>query len=191
MAQYELTGAALADAATQSALASIIKHPTFAGLVAQHAAAMSAGAASAPMSTGGPGAAYGGAPTVQERGLRDVREFSLGFKQTAIPTGGNYNVTSRPQVIFRGERLVIPSTAAYIGGPATYDAFDVLDIKVGNRSQLVEATGLPGAAFAEQAVGVRLSLDTASIAQDVVISVVNNDVNSATFRAVIFGTAAQ
>ncbi len=190
-----------ADAAEAAALAAIRSTPQYHQLVNQyryHMAGQNGGAPPAPApdpssagSYGGPGAAYGGTPHVKERELRDIREFSLGFKQTAIPAGGQFNVTSRPQVIFRGERLVIPDSPAWMGGPMITDDFDLLDLKVGNRSQLVEATSLPARAFAENAVGVRLALDTASIAQDIVISVESNDTTSATFKAIIFGTAAQ
>jgi hypothetical protein len=200
------------DPAVASAMQAVMSTPAFHQLVHQHRTgqgpalmpihmAPAAAAAQAPAapananpagSYGGPGAAYGGSPYVKERELRDIREFSLGFKQTNILAFGTFNVTSRPQVIFRGERMVIPdSPAGGIGSPMITDEFDVLDLKVGNRSQLVEATSLPARAFAENAVGVRLALDTASIAQDVVIQVQEQLGASATFKAVIFGTAAQ
>lgn len=203
MAGYELSGQ-LAPA-VQSAMSAVSQTPQFAQLVAQHAAAMGLApggwpggacggppATQAPCSTGGPGAAYGGMPTIQERQLRDVRELALGFFQTNIATGTSFNVTSRPQVLFRGERLVIPDSPAYPGqsGATQADSFLINDIKIGNRSQLVEATQLPARAFAENAVGVRLSLDSASIAQDIVVAIANVDSVSCTFRAVMFGTSA-
>jgi hypothetical protein len=190
---YEISGQAMMQLpsthpAVQSAMAAVASTPQFAALVSQHAANMGMNAPQA--SVGGPGMAYGGQPQVQDRALSSTRELALGFYQPGIASGTSYNVTSRPQVLFRGERLVISDSPAWPGGSSQTDAFQVLDIKVGNRSQLVEATGLPARAFAENAVGVRLSLDTASIAQDVVIAVQNVDTTSATFRAVIFGTTA-
>ena len=181
------------DPATASAVSSVMSTPQFAALRDQHALAMGLQSAPAqPSSGGGPGVAYGGQPVVQERQLRDTRALALGFYQSAIAQGSNYNATSRPQVLFRGERLVIPDSPAYPGQQhATQaDSFLINDIKIGNKSQLVEATSLPARAFAENAVGVRLSLDTASIAQDVVIAVSNVDITAATFRAVLFGTSA-
>jgi hypothetical protein len=188
----QISGAAmLAHPAVQSALSSVMQTPQFAQLVAQHAAAQ--GMQPPITSVGGPGAAYGGQPQVQDRPLQDIRALSLGFKQTNIGVGTNFNVTNRPQVLFRSERLVIPDSPAYPNqsGATQADSFDVLDIKVGNRSQLVSGeAALPGRAFAENAVGVRLAMDTASIAQDIIVAVLNTDVASATFRAIIFGTSA-
>ena len=186
--------------AVQSALAAVTNTPQFQQLVAQHAAALGmaqpqSAAASLGIgspSQGGPGAAYGGQPSVQMRPMRDVRELCLGFRQTGIASGASFNVVSRPQVLFRAERLVIPDSPAWPGQTTATqaDSFDVSDIKIGNRSQLVEATTLPGRAFAENAVGVRLSMDSASIAQDIVVAVVNNDVASGTFRGIMFGTSS-
>ncbi len=176
-----------------SAMTAVAQTPQFAQLVSQHAAAMGLQTPPAqPSSGGGPGVAYGGQPQVQERQLRDTRALALGFYQPGIAISGTFNVTSRPQVLFRGERLVIPDSPAYPGqlNATQADSFLINDIKIGNKSQLVEATSLPARAFAENAVGVRLSLDTASIAQDVVVSVTNVDVAAATFRAVLFGTSA-
>lgn len=185
-----------ADPAVQSALSAIAATPQFHQLVQQHRAYMAGAAMGPPVASaasyGGPGAAYGGTPMVKERELRDIREFSLGFKQANIAANGSFNVTSRPQQIFRGERLVIPeSPAGLTGSPLIVDEFDILDLKVGNKSQIVEATTLPSRAFAEVAVGVRLALDTASIAQDIVIAVQETLGFSATFKAVMFGTCAQ
>ena len=186
--------------AVQSALSAVASTPQFAALVNQHAAALGlmspggglAASSIATPSTGGPGAAYGGQPVVQNRAMRDVRELCLGFRQTGIASGASFNVVSRPQVLFRAERLVVPDSPAWPGQTTATqaDSFDISDIKIGNRSQLVEATLLPGRAFAENAVGVRMSMDSASIAQDIVVAVTNNDVASATFRGIMYGTSS-
>jgi hypothetical protein len=148
--------------------------------------------------------------------VHDVREFALGFLDPCVPgtprmkrkaarkIADKYaddlvealragrpspmpprncatavNVISRPQIIFRCERLVVPS--------GTAEHFSILDLRVGNRSQLIESTELPAQAFAENAMGVRLSFDTASIAQDIVLSVRNETREDRAFRAVMFG----
>ena len=200
MGTPEITGQV--HPAVQSALAAVTNTPQFAQLVAQHANAMGMGQPQSAMaalgvsagqpSAGGPGAAYGGQPNVQMRPMRDVRELCLGFRQTGIASGALFNVISRPQVLFRAERLVIPDSPAWPGQTTATqaDSFDVADIKIGNRSQLVEQSLLPGRAFAENAVGVRLSMDSASIAQDIVVAVTNNDIASGTFRAIMFGTSS-
>ena len=129
--------------------------------------------------------AYGGAPRVVERPLRDMREFPLGFFQSGIGLGvGVVEVISRPQIVFRGERLVIPSITVAPN-------FSLVDIKIGNRSQLVNSTALPAQAFTETAIGIRLSLDTATVAQDIALSVQNISGSPQTFQAALIGTAAQ
>jgi len=134
----------------------------------------------------GGGIAYGGAPAVVERPLRDMREFPLGFFQSGISMiMGAIDVISRPQIVFRGERLVVPSSIAA--------DFALIDIKVGNRSQLANSTALPAQVFQENAVGVRLALDTAVVAQDIALIVENVSASGSaeTFIAALIGTAAQ
>jgi len=129
--------------------------------------------------------AYGGAPRVVERPLRDMREFPLGFFQSGIGLGvGVVEVISRPQIVFRGERLVIPSITVAPN-------FSLVAIKIDNRSQLVNSTALPAQAFTETAIGIRLSLDTATVAQDIALSVQNISGSPQTFQAALIGTAAQ
>jgi hypothetical protein len=156
-----------------------------------------------------------------ERPLRDLREFPLGFYEVIpgetrlsrdeakaliktykkkllqylvgeierCPSApgrssvGCVDVVSRPQIVFRGERLVVPSSIAQF--------FAIVDIKVGNRSQLANSTALPASTFAENAVGVRLSLDTATVAQDIALVVENVSPDTQTFIAALIGTAAQ
>ena len=133
----------------------------------------------------GGGVAYGGAPAVVERPLRDIREYPLGFFQSGIGVcTGAIDVVSRPQIVFRGERLVIPSglTAA---------SFSLIDVKVGNRSQLANSTAVPAQTFTETAVGVRLALDTATVAMDIALVVENITSDNQTFQAALIGTAAQ
>lgn len=132
----------------------------------------------------GGGVAYGGRPVLVERPLRDIREYPLGFFQSGIGMCvGAVDVISRPQIVFRGERLVVPT--------GTADLFSLIDVKVGNRSQLANSTALPAQVFAENAVGVRLALDTATVAQDIAITVENISSDNATFMAALIGTAAQ
>jgi len=112
------------------------------------------------------------------------REQLLGFFFAAIPAGATRDVISRPQTIFRGERLVIP--AALVGV-----FFSIEDIKVGNVSQFVASGPVPAVTFSEQGVGVRLALDTAQPAMDVALRVTNLDVAPHDFRASLIGGSAQ
>jgi hypothetical protein len=149
----------------------------------QQALATTGPAPAAPVYAGGPGAAYGSQVQVVERPLTDIREFPLGFGPTSFPAGTEASVISRPQVVFRGERLVVPSTVAPF--------FSIIDVKVGNRSQLVNSVALPAQMFIETAVGIRLSFDTAAVAQDVALIVANGTATATTFQAALIGTAAQ
>jgi hypothetical protein len=133
----------------------------------------------------GGGVAYGGAPAVVERPLRDIREYPLGFFQSGIGVcTGAIDVVSRPQLVFRGERLVIPSGLVA-------SSFSLIDVKVGNRSQLANSTAVPAQTFTEVAVGVRLALDTAVVAMDIALVVENITCDNQTFQAALIGTTAQ
>jgi len=133
----------------------------------------------------GGGVAYGGAPAVVERPLRDIREYPLGFFQSGIGgCTGAIDVISRPQIVFRGERLVIPSETVAPN-------FSLIDVKVGNRSQLANSTAVPAQTFQENSVGVRLALDTATVAMDIALVVENITSDNQTFMAALIGTAAQ
>src|SRR5271166_1204562 len=133
----------------------------------------------------GGGVAYGGSPAVVERPLRDIREYPLGFFQSGIGVcTGAIDVVSRPQIVFRGERLVIPSLTVAPN-------FSLIDVKVGNRSQLANSTAVPAQTCAEVAVGVRLALDTATVAMDISIVVENITSDNQTFQAALIGTVAQ
>ena len=93
------------------------------------------------------------------------------------------DVVSRPQIVFRGERLVIPAGLARF--------FNIVDIKIGNRSQLANSTAIPAVTFCETAIGVRLALDAATVAMDIALVVENTSRKMRAFRAALIGTAAQ
>jgi len=91
-------------------------------------------------------------------------------------------IISRPQLRngFRGDRLVIPSDVA--------PHFGVIDIRVGNVSQLANSTVVPAAVFVETGVGMRLLLDEASAAMDVALVVANQSDETRPFRGTLIGT---
>ena len=60
---------------------------------------------------------------------RSAREFVIGLGSTALPGLSSANIAVQPQVIFRPERIVIPSNLAA--------DFLITDVKVGKNSQLV------------------------------------------------------
>jgi hypothetical protein len=112
------------------------------------------------------------------------RVFPLGFESDGpIAPGASVVIVSRPQVLFRGERLVIPSDIA--------GDFVVDDVKVGKDSQFVAEGSIPGRVLQENARDVAFQLDTAQISQDVSISITNISGAARTFRAALIGRAAE
>lgn len=113
-----------------------------------------------------------------------AREFPLGFESPlAVPNGNTATITSRPQIPFRGERLIVPSDIA--------GSFSILDLRVGKNSQFTSSGAVPARTFQENAVGIRLMLDTAQISQDVTLSVQNVGGAPQTFRAALIGSAVE
>lgn len=115
---------------------------------------------------------------------RVVREYVLGFDSlVTIAPGATLELTRRPQVPFRVDRLVVPSDIAGF--------FQIGDFKVGKNSQFAASGGVPARVFAENAVGVSLGLDTASISQDLVITVTNQSAAPQRFTCATIGTAVE
>lgn len=166
-----------------------------AGALPQYQAAYAAGAAAAVaqmQAQGGPpnatpagnAIAYGGALGVQQRDATQARLFPLGFVQLAVAALATATITSRPQILFRPQRIVIPTALAAF--------FVITDIRIGKDSQLVQATELPAEIFSPVAVGVMLTLDTAQQGCDVSLTVRNTDGAAPhDFRATMFGAAVQ
>ena len=135
--------------------------------------------------SGGPGAAYGG----QHIGVTyhdpcEVREFPIAHVSLAVPKGGTVNIESKPQVMFRGERLAIPASIVA--------NFDVVDVKIGKDSQLAADGQLPGECFSNLSVGVRMLLDTAEPGILIVLRVINLDANNPhDYKSCFFGTVLE
>lgn len=109
----------------------------------------------------------------------------LGFDSggtTLVAAGATFQLTSRPQEIFRGERFVIGSDIA--------PSLVVSDLKVGNRSQLINATNVPGMAFANTTIGASLRFETAQPGQDIVWSGINISGGSLRVLGTLFGSSA-
>jgi len=125
-----------------------------------------------------------GGHVFDQRGPTRSREFPLGFVSNGqIAPAGSQNVTNRPQVPFRVDRLVVPSDIA--------GSFTIDDLKVGKDSQFAASGSNPARVFAENAVGVSLKGDTAAISQDVVIATTNIGGGALTFRASVIGPAVE
>lgn len=121
---------------------------------------------------------------VQSERPTKAREFPLGFESAApIAPGAAATITSRPQIPFRAQRLVVPSDIA--------GSFSILDLRVGKNSQFTSAGAVPGRTFQENAVAVGLRCDTAQISQDVTLQVQNIGGAPQTFRAAVIGAAVE
>jgi hypothetical protein len=120
----------------------------------------------------------------QTRGPTRAREYPLGFVSNGtIAPAAQQQITNRPQVPFRVDRLVVPSDIA--------GSFTIDDLKVGKDSQFAASGSNPARVFAENAVGVSLKGDTAAISQDVVILATNIGGGALTFRASVIGPAVE
>ena len=120
---------------------------------------------------------------VKDTAPTKAREYILGFDSTAVPGSTSANITKRPQVIFRPERVVIPSAVGV--------DFQVVDIKIGKNSQFTASGEVPAVVFAETSFGVRLKMDTAQVSMDVTISVRNTNAAQRNFTAAIIGPAVE
>ena len=114
---------------------------------------------------------------------RNAREYALGLGSTSVAGASSANINVQPQVIFRPERLVVPSNLAV--------DFLITDIKVGKNSQLVSTGALPAVMFTEQAFGVRLKMDTAQISMFVTVSVTNQNPAARNFQGGLVGPAVE
>jgi len=126
--------------------------------------------------------AYGGI-TVKQQGYRKGRVQSVGFTYLNLPPGQSVDITTRPQTLFRGNRLVIPSAIAA--------ACVIEDIKVGRNSQFAASGGQPGESFKDTATGDNVSLDTAQPGMDVTLKVTNVGATGIDFRATLFGQVVE
>lgn len=120
---------------------------------------------------------------IVNRGETRRREYPLGFESRApILPGASQIVKADPQITFRGERLVVPSTIALF--------FVIEDVLVGNAGQLVSSTPVPAATFSETAIGVRLLFDTSYLGT-ISFRVRNVGPDALVFRATLIGTALE
>jgi len=111
------------------------------------------------------------------------RRYPLGFVPTIVPALTSALVPSAPQNLFRPERLVIPSDIAFDIG--------VVDIKVGNQSQLVQSVEVPGALFSEVAIDTNVTFDTAEVGNQVSVQARNKSGADIEFTAGLIGTIAK
>lgn len=123
------------------------------------------------------------AAIVHKRGPSKSRVQPLGFSREAIAPGETTEITARPQVLFRGRRLLVGSSIA--------SAFTIEDIKVGRNSQFVGTGPQPAEAFRDTATGDNIALDTCKPGVDISITVRNITGSASDFRATLFGDVVE
>jgi len=112
------------------------------------------------------------------------RELILGFDSVAnVAAAATADITSRPQVVFRPDRVVVPATIA--------PNFLIVDIRVGKNSQFTAAQPVPGEVFSQGGFQVGMKMDTAQISQDVVMRVTNTSAGPLRFNAAMIGPALE
>jgi hypothetical protein len=119
----------------------------------------------------------------RQTGPTKERQLTLGIDSgpTLIAAGSQQDVVLAPQVIFRGERLIIPALIA--------DSFTIDDIRIGKDSQFGAAGSVPAAVYANVTVGANLNLDMARVGMQIVIVVTNVGPDPQRFRAGLIGAA--
>lgn len=120
--------------------------------------------------------------------VRDVnpsksREYVVGFDVTPVTGLGSQPIAKQPQVLFRPERIIVPSNVAF--------DFMITDVKIGKNSQFTASGEVSAVTFIESAFGVRLKMDTCQISMQIIISVRNLSANDRNFMASIIGPAVE
>lgn len=96
-----------------------------------------------------------------------------------VAAAGVVAINAQPQQVFRPERLVVNDPIAA--------SFLINDIRIGIKSQFLNATPVPAAGFAAGAVGVRMKMDTAQINSTITVSVTNVSAAALRFNAMLVG----
>jgi hypothetical protein len=111
------------------------------------------------------------------------RKLPLGIDSgaVAIAAAGTQQVTTRPQAYYKPTRLVVSL--------AIMSNFVIRDIKVGNVSQLVNASSLPADMFGPNSFDVELKGDTCQAGFDIVVDVENITLAASRFRGGFIGAA--
>lgn len=111
------------------------------------------------------------------------RKLPLGVDSGATPIASlaSQQVVTRPQAYYRPMRLVVSLSIM--------SSFVIRDIKVGNVSQLVNASSLPADVFGPNSFDTELKGDTCQAGFDITVDVENIGLAAARFRAALIGAA--
>ena len=114
-----------------------------------------------------------------------TRILGLESKEYILP-GQKEDVVTRPQLVFKGDRIHIPLEVA--------QHFDILDIRVGYNSQFISAEAVPADTFSLKVGkdsiernGEAFDFDMAQVAQDIKFVVRNKSNCGVKFKAAVIG----
>lgn len=110
------------------------------------------------------------------------RYWHAPFPATAFLAAATTTLQMQPQELFRTERLFIPSALA--------QDYNVTQLFVGQKNQLLVAGEINGQVFSEVAVRSFLNLDTANVGNTINLTLRNDGVGTSTPRPDLLGTAA-
>lgn len=119
---------------------------------------------------------------VQQREPSRRRYWHAPFPATVINTTVTTTLQMAPQELFRTERMFLPSNVA--------NDFNVTQLFVGQKNQLLVAGEINGSVFSEVAIRSFLNLDTANIGNTVSLSLRNDGLTNVVPRPDLLGTAA-
>lgn len=119
---------------------------------------------------------------VQNREPSSRRYWHAPFPATAFATTVAANLQMQPQELFRTERMFIPSNLA--------NDYNITQLFVGQKNQLLVAGEINGSVFSEVAVRSFLNLDTANIGNTINVTLRNDGLTTTTPRPDLLGTAA-
>lgn len=121
----------------------------------------------------------GQAPVVEGPSFAKTIRVPLGFGPVRLGPGETKRIDQVPQVPFRVTHLKVDRKIAR--------KFVIVDIKVGQTSQLATAAPIPATAFAYGKRGLPIEVQTAMVAQTVTLVVQNVSDNYAVFTAAMLG----
>lgn len=125
-----------------------------------------------------------GSALIQQKGPTKARRWHIGFdSETDVLPGATRKIVNDPQIIFKGQRLVVPSDFA--------GSFLIQDIVVGKTSQLAATGAVPARMYQETAFGTEFDLDTAQISQKITLIVENTSLAPTRFTAGMLGIAIE
>lgn len=110
------------------------------------------------------------------------RYWHAPFPATAFAAAATTALQMQPQELFRTERLFMPSQLAA--------DFNITQMFVGQKNQLLVAGEINGSVFSEVAVRSFLNLDTANVGNTINLTMRNDGLIAATPRPDLLGTAA-